>query len=53
MIRVRVPLEDFRALLLQDSGAAWNEAGAAREIRESASDPVKKTPWGVEANHAN
>lgn len=53
MIRVRVPLEDFRALLLQDSGATWNEAGASRDIRESAAGPVKKAPWGGEADHAN
>ena len=41
MIRVRVPLEAFRALLLQDSGAARNEAGASREIQASAAGLVQ------------
>jgi len=57
MIRIRVPLEDFRALLFQDSGAtpavAVAVAVALAGAREPAACPAKAPHRGTEASHAH
>ena len=52
MIRVRVPLEDFRALMFQDSGPTLTRAAALGVARDPAACCAKVPHRGPEASHA-
>jgi len=52
MIRVRVPLEDFRALMFQDSGPTLTGAAALGGARDPATCSAKAPHRGTEVSHA-